>query len=212
MLPELLAATALVCLDPGHGTAPNVGRQLEPVGPGASRLKLKDGGGAPGEAPVALAIARRTRSALLARGFRVAMTRVGEHYRGGNRDRARFCNARGAALTIRIHADGSSDPAHQGVSTLVPARRRGWTDDVYGESARAGRLVQRELVRATGARDLGVVERRDLTGFNWADVPVVLVETGFLSNERERRLLRSGAYQRRIAGGLAAAAQRFVNR
>ncbi|MEJ7792541.1 MAG: N-acetylmuramoyl-L-alanine amidase [Gaiellaceae bacterium] len=59
---------------------------------------------------------------------------------------------------------------------------------------------------------LGVVERRDLTGFNWADVPVVLVETGFLSNERERRLLRSGPYQRRIAGGLAAAAQRFVNR
>ena len=44
-------------------------------------------------------------------------------------------------------------------------------------SLRAGRLVQRELVRATGARDLGVVERSDLTGFNWADVPVVLAET-----------------------------------
>jgi len=212
MLPEALAAAALVCLDPGHGTVPAVGGQVEPIGPGSRELKLKDGGGARGESPVALAIARRTRAMLLARGLRVAMTRERDGYRGGNRERARFCNDHGAALMIRIHADGSSDPARQGVSTLVPALRRGWTDDVYGESGRAGRLVQRELVRATGARDLGIVERSDLTGFNWADVPVVLVETGFLSNERERQLLRSAAYQRRIARGLAAAAQRFVSR
>lgn len=207
-----IAAAALICLDPGHGTAPDVGGQTEPIGPGARERKIKDGGGAAGEAPVALAIARRTRAELLARGFRVAMTRSADGYRGGNRERAAFCNARRAALTIRIHADGSSDPARRGVSTLVPARRRGWTDDVYAESRRAGRLVQRELVRATGAPDLGVVERGDLTGFNWADVPVVLVETGFMTNPVERRRLRSAAYQRRIARGLAAAARLFTMR
>ena len=74
MLVEALAA-ALICLDPGHGTAPEVGRQLEPIGPGARELKVKDGGGTAGEAPVALALARRTRVLLLARGFRVALTR-----------------------------------------------------------------------------------------------------------------------------------------
>jgi N-acetylmuramoyl-L-alanine amidase len=206
------AAAALICLDPGHGTAPQVGRQLEPIGPGSRELKVKDGGGAPGEAPVALAIARQTRVLLRARGLRVAMTRNGEGYRGGNRERARLCNARGAALMIRIHADGSSDPSRHGVTTLVPWLRRGWTDDVHASSRRAARLVQRELVRATAARDLGIVERRDLTGFNWADVPVVLVETGFMSNPRERVLLQSAAYQRRIAGALAAAAHRFVIR
>jgi N-acetylmuramoyl-L-alanine amidase len=209
VLVETLAA-ALICLDPGHATAPEVGRQLEPIGPGSRELKVKDGGGAAGEAPVALAIARRTRALLLARGYRVAMTRDGEGYRGGNRERARFCNARGAALMIRIHADGSTNPAARGISTLVPALRPGWTGDVYAASRRAGRLVQQELVRATGARDLGVVERRDLTGFNWADVPVVLAETGFMTNPRERGLLRSPAYQQRLARGLAAAARRFV--
>ncbi len=211
MLAEVLAA-GLICLDPGHGTAPDVGRQTEPIGPGAREEKVKDGGGAPGEAPVALAIARRTKQELEARGLRVVMTRRGDGYRGGNRERAAFCNARGAALMIRIHADGSSDPSRRGVSTLVPARRRGWTDDIYADSRRAGELVQRELVRSTGATDLGIVERSDLTGFNWADVPAVLVETGFLTNRRERDLLRSPAYQRRIARGLAAAAQRFVIR
>jgi len=211
MLPEL-AAAALVCLDPGHGTAPEVGRQVEPTGPGSAQLKIKDPGGAAGEATVALAIARRTRTLLLARGYRVAMTRDGSGYRGGNRERARFCNARGAALMIRIHADGSSDPSVHGVSTLVPALRRGWTDDIYGPSRRAGQLLQRELVGATGARDLGVVDRSDLTGFNWADVPAVLVETGFMSNRREAGLLRSGAYQQKVAGALDRAAQRFLIR
>ena len=209
MLVETLAA-ALICLDPGHATAPEVGRQLEPTGPGSRERKVKDGGGAAGEAPVALAIARRTRTLLLARGYRVALTRNGGDYRGGNRERTRFCNARRAALMIRIHADGSTSPSANGISTLVPALRRGWTDDVYAASRRAGRLVQRELVRATGARDLGVVERADLTGFNWADVPVVLAETGFMTNPRERALLRSAAYQQRVARGLAAATAAFL--
>jgi N-acetylmuramoyl-L-alanine amidase len=205
-----VAAAALICLDPGHGTAPAVGRQLEPIGPGARELKIKDGGGARGEAPVALAIARRTRALLLARGYRIAMTRDGDGYRGGNRERARFCNTRGAALMLRIHADGSTNENASGVSTLVPALHRGWTDDVYSSSRRAGGIFQRQLVRTTGARDLGVTERSDLTGFNWSDVPVVLVETGFMTNSREGGLLRTAAYQRRLAGALAAAAAAFA--
>jgi N-acetylmuramoyl-L-alanine amidase len=207
-----IAAAALICLDPGHGTAPEVGRQREPIGPGSATLKVKDPGGAAGEAAVALAIARRTRALLLARGLRVAMTRNGVGYRGGNRERARFCNARGAALMIRIHADGSSDPGVNGISTLVPALRRGWTDDISTESRAAGRLLQRALLAATGARDLGLVERGDLTGFNWADVPAVLVETGFMSNRREAGLLRSATYQQRLASALARGAQRFLRR
>jgi N-acetylmuramoyl-L-alanine amidase len=212
VLAEVAATAALVCLDPGHGTAPDVGRQVEPIGPGSEQLKVKDPGGAPGEAPVSLAIARRTRALLLARGYRVAMTRDGTGYRGGNRERARFCNARGAALMLRIHADGSADPRVHGVSTLVPALRRGWTSDIYAASRGAGRIVQSEVLAATGARDLGVVERADLTGFNWADVPAVLVETGFMSNPREAALLRSAGYQQKLASALARAAQRFLIR
>jgi N-acetylmuramoyl-L-alanine amidase len=212
VLAEIAAAAALVCLDPGHGTAPEIGRQVEPIGPGSSQLKIKDPGGAAGEAPVALAIARRARTLLLARGYRVAMTRTAGGYRGGNRERARFCNAHGAALMIRIHADGSSDAGIHGISTLVPALRRGWTSDIYGASGRAGRLLQQELVAATGARDLGVVQRADLTGFNWADVPAVLVETGFMSNPREAGLLRSAVYQQKLARALTAGAQRFLSR
>jgi N-acetylmuramoyl-L-alanine amidase len=212
MLAETLAA-ALICIDPGHGTPPAVGVQQEPIGPGSSVLKIKDGGGARGEAAVVLAIARRTRALLVAHGYRVAMTRGGPTFRygnGGNVARAQFCNRRRAALMLRIHADGSADSSRRGVATLYPAFRRGWTNDIFGASRRAARLVQRELADATEAPDLGLVERSDLTGFNWADVPAILVETGFLSNPAERRLLHSATYQQRIARGLAAGVRAFV--
>jgi N-acetylmuramoyl-L-alanine amidase len=215
VIAEALAA-ALICIDPGHGTPPAVGAQREPIGPGSSVLKVKDGGGAPGEAAVVLGIARRMRALLLARGYRVTMTRTGPTFRygnGGNVARAQFCNRRRAALMLRIHADGSADSSRRGVSTLYPALRRGWTDDIFGRSRRAARLVQRALARATRAPDLGTVIRSDLTGFNWADVPAILVETGFLSNPAERSLLQTPAYQQRIARSLAAgvAASQPVN-
>jgi N-acetylmuramoyl-L-alanine amidase len=210
MIAEAVAAAALICLDPGHGTDPRVGARSEPIGPGSRVQKVKDPGGAPGEAPVALGIARRTRALLVARGFRVVMTRERDGYRGGNIERARLCNKRGAALMLRIHADGSTNPRTRGVHTLYPALRNGWTDDVYASSFRAARFVQQELVRATGARDLGLQRRADLTGFNWADVPVVLAECGFMTNAAEARLLRTAAYQQRVARGLAAGAARTV--
>jgi N-acetylmuramoyl-L-alanine amidase len=212
VIAETLAAATLICLDPGHGTPPAIGRQREPIGPGSRVTKIKDGGGAPGETEVVLAIANRTRTLLLRRGYRVAMTRTGPTFRGGNIERAGFCTRRDAALMLRIHADGSTDPSRRGVSTLAPALRRGWTNDVYAPSRRAATAIQRGLVAQTGARDLGVVERSDLTGFNWADVPVVLAETGFMTNPTEGRLLRSSTYQWRVARGLVAGVAAFLSR
>ena len=48
----------------------------------------------------------------------------------------------------------------------------------------------------------GVIERSDLTGFNWSKVPVVLIEMGFLSNPEEDSLLNDSSYQEKIAQGL----------
>jgi N-acetylmuramoyl-L-alanine amidase len=214
MIVEAVAA-ALICLDPGHGTPPAVGRQTEPIGPGSRVRKIKDGGGASGEAAVALAIARKTRTLLLRRGYRVAMTRTGpvfEYGSGGNIARAQFCNRRHAALMLRIHADGSASSSRHGMATLYPSLHRGWTDDIYTRSLRAARRVQRTTVAATGARDNGLVGRSDLTGFNWANVPAILVECGFMTNPTERRLLQSASYQLKVARGLTAGAEAFAPR
>ena len=208
-------APPLVCLDPGHGTPAAIGRQAEPIGPGSGVLKIKDGGGAPGEAVVNLAIAKKTRTLLLRRGYRVSMTRTGPVFRygnGGNIARAQFCNRRHAALMLRIHADGAVDRSLHGFATLYPAWHEGWTDDIYARSLRAAQLVEAAAVRATGAADRGLVRRTDLTGFNWANVPAILVECGFMSNPAERRLLQSSAYEWKVARGLTAGTAEFISR
>ena len=67
----------------------------------------------------------------------------------------------------------------------------------------AAQEVQRQVVAATSAVDLGTVARGDLSGFNHSKVPTILVETGFMSNPIEDRLLASPHYQDKLAEGIA---------
>jgi N-acetylmuramoyl-L-alanine amidase len=209
--PSSTSEAPLVCIDPGHDATPDL--SLERIGPHSSTYKIKDGGGARGEARVALDIGFKLRSLLRERGYRVAMTRTTMEFTYGNRGniaRARFCNRRDAALMVRIHADGSTDPSRHGVSTLYPAWHRGWTGDILPETRHAAAIVQRKVLATTGAKDLGLVKRADLTGFNWANVPVILIESGFMTNPTEGRRLHRDRYQWKVARGLARASAAFA--
>ena len=207
----------VVVIDPGHDLRANT--QTEPIGPGSLERKIKDGGGTRGvvsglrEADLNLKVSLRLRALLRNAGVRVVMTRTRTAGTSmGNIARARIANRAGAALFLRIHADGSTDPTARGTHTLYPALRRGWTDDVYAESRRAAGIVQLDLRAALGFPDRGVQERSDFTGFNWADVPVILVEMGFMTNRTEDRLLATAAYQRRAALGLCRGTLRYLGR
>ncbi len=207
----------VVVLDPGHDLRANPA--TEPIGPGSATRKIKDGGGTTGvvsglrEAELNMRVARALRPLLERAGVEVVMTRTATSgVSMGSIARARIANRAGAGLFLRIHADGSTDRSVRGTHTLYPALRRGWTDDVYAESRRAARVVQRELRAALGFPDRGLQERSDFTGFNWSDVPVILVEMGFMSNPTEDRLLATPAYQRRAAIGLCRGALRYLGR
>jgi N-acetylmuramoyl-L-alanine amidase len=209
------AGPPVVVIDPGHDLRANL--ETEPIGPGSATRKIKDGGGTHGvvtgirEADLVLDVSLRLRTLLRRAGVRVVMTRtrtVGASM--GNIARARIANRARAGLFLRVHADGAASSDARGTHTLVPALRAGWTDDVYRPSRRAGGLVQRELVRALGFPDRGIQERSDFTGFNWADVPVILVELGFMTNPLEDRSLATSATRQRAALGLCRGALRFV--
>ena len=211
------APPLVVVIDPGHDLRAN--SSTEPIGPGSSTRKIKDGGGTSGvasglrEAELNLRVALLLRPLLQRAGIRTVITRTRTAQTSmGNIARARIANRADARLFLRIHADGSSDPGVRGTHTLYPALRPGWTDDVYLPSKRAARVVQDELRRALGFPDRGLQERSDFTGFNWADVPVILVEMGFMTNPTEDRLLATAAYQRRAAIGLCRGTLRFLGR
>jgi len=216
-IPSTAASTAVVVIDPGHDLRANL--ETEPIGPGSSTKKIKDGGGTRGvvsgltEAELNLAVGLRVRALLERAGVRVVMTRTRTAGASmGNIARARIANRAGASLFLRIHADGSEDPSARGTHTLYPALSAGWTDDVHAESKRAAGIVQRELVRGLGFPDRGLQERSDFTGFNWADVPVILVEMGFMTNWTDDRLLATASYQQRAARGLCRGTLRFLGR
>ena len=211
------AGQPVVVLDPGHDLRANLA--TEPIGPRSSIRKIKDGGGTRGvvssltEAELNLAVALRLRTFLERAGVRVVMTRTRTAGTSmGNVARARIANEAGAALFLRIHADGAADGRVRGTHTLYPALRRGWTDDVYAPSRRAARVLQGDLVRSLGFPDRGLQERSDFTGFNWSDVPVALAELGFMTNPTEDRLLATPAYRRRAALGLCRGTLRFLGR
>jgi N-acetylmuramoyl-L-alanine amidase len=207
-------ATVIV-IDPGHDRYPNLA--TEPIGPGSSIRKIKDGGGTHGsvtgqsEASVTLRIGLRLRTLLRAQGIDVVMTRTRTCCVSmGNIARADIANRAHAALFVRIHADGSTNHAVRGTSTLYPALHRGWTDDIYGRSLRAARIVQAREVSALRWPNRGVVARTDITGFNWANVPAILVEVGFLTNPGEDRALAGSAAVDRAAAGLRDGVLRYL--
>ena len=209
------AGGRVVVIDPGHDARANLA--TEPIGPGSTTRKIKDGGGTHGvvtgirEPELTLDVSLRLRRLLRAAGVRVVMTRTSTSGPSmGNVARARIANDARAALFLRVHADGASSASARGTHTLTPALRRGWTDDVYGSSKRAATLVQAELVRALGFPSRGIQERSDFTGFNWADVPVILVEMGFMTNPSEDRALARPGVRRRAALGLCRGTLRFL--
>jgi N-acetylmuramoyl-L-alanine amidase len=201
-------ATVTIVIDPGHDRYANL--RTEPIGPGSSIYKIKDGGGTSGvatgqrEASVNLRIGLRLRTLLRdAGGIRVVMTRTTTCCVSmGNIARARIANRAGAALFLRIHADGSTNHSTAGISTLYPAYHVGWTNDIAGRSLKAAKAIQPRLVHALGWPDRGLVARGDLTGFNWSNVPAVLVEVGFLTNPGEDRHLATAATANSAAVGL----------
>ncbi len=196
----------VVVIDPGHQGRGN--SKLEPVGPGSKETKVSVSGGTTGrvtrlpEYEIALQISMNLKARLEAAGVKVVMTRTTNDVNISNSARAEIANDAGANLFVRIHCDGNPDPSMTGISTLYPGGNN-WVKPISAESKAAAGLIQQNVVSTTGAVDRGLSERADQTGFNFAKMPSVLVECGFMSNEVEDRLLCSPHYQDKLAEGIA---------
>lgn len=214
-VPAAPGVRAVVCLDPGHQGRAN--SATEPLGPGSKEMKAKVSGGAVGvvtripEPRLTLKVAVLVKERLEAEGIQVVMTRVTDAVDISNRQRAEVANAAGADLFVRIHADSHTNAALKGVSILYPAGNQ-WVGPIEAESLKAAEAMRDAVLGATGAADRGIVKRADLTGFNWAKVPSVLVEMGFMSNPVEDELLATEAYQAKLADGIAAGIVEYLER
>ncbi|QIW21816.1 N-acetylmuramoyl-L-alanine amidase [Bacillus thuringiensis] len=188
----------LVVIDPGHQQKANL--NLEPIGPGATTQKYKVTDGTTGvvtkkrEAVLVLEMASVLKEKLEAKGIQVLMTRTSQNVDISNKERATFANDHKANLFLRLHADGSENPNQSGFAVLTPAERSPYTKEIYAESLQISQTIVNKMRENQQVKVNGIKFRDDLSGFNWAKVPGVLLELGFMSNPEEDKKLSDPQY------------------
>jgi N-acetylmuramoyl-L-alanine amidase len=99
-------------------------------------------------------------------------------------EKANIANNAGADLLISLHRNSSPQPdQYTGVETLVY--------DDNGKKAELARRINENLA-TLGWKDLGVSERPGLVILRKSNLPAVLVETGFINNEKDNLLYDNG--------------------
>lgn len=191
-----------ICIDAGHQEKGD--SKLEPIAPWSSNKKPRVSSGTAGvgtknrEYEINLEVAMILKELLNKEGYNVVMTREKNEVSLSNRERAEISNNSKADISIKLHCDGSNNSGKRGASILIPSSETKQLSSIYGESKRYGDVLC-ETLKENGIKVNGVFERKDMTGFNWSQRPVVILEMGFMSNWEDDRLLGDKLYQQKIA-------------
>lgn len=173
--PQLHAQTRTYVLDAGHGGF--------------------DRGGVPGqrvgEKDLTLDVARRLRSVLSARGYRVIMTRDSDVF-VPLPTRVAIANSYRNATFVSVHFNSASRGAANGIETYY----------YRGDSASLAASIHRNVVAGSPSENRGI-RRRGYFVLRKTAIPSVLVECGFLTNPTEASYALNSNYRQKLAEEIA---------
>lgn len=173
----------LIAIDPGHGGSDSGALRGDAV-----------------EKDITLDISKRLRSVLISRGWQVVMTRDTDKDVFAPNDSAHdelqarddIVNSAGARLLVSIH-----------VNSFMNAGPHGATAYYYKDSdVSLAQAVDRRIAAEVPVKNDGIVKDK-LYVVHHANMPATLVETAFVSNPDDRRLLQDPAWRQKMAIAIA---------
>ena len=204
----------LIVIDPGHQQYANT--EQEPVGPGASETKIKVSGGTSGiasgipEYQLTLDIGLQLRDELERRGYTVILVRETNEVNISNSERAAVANEADADAFIRIHANGSDNHGATGAMTICQTPGNIYNGDLYADSRALSDCILNAYTEATGIDYEYVWETDTMSGINWCDVPVTIVEMGYMTNSEEDLQMQDPQFQEKMTDGIADGIDAFM--
>lgn len=136
-------------------------------------------------------------------GYQAELARAGDEFIDKT-ERVENANAKNALLYVSIHQNSCEDDSVEGIET--------WYDgsDQTRDSGWLAQCIQQETVQATGAKGRELVSHEDLCVISKSTMPSCLIETGFLSNRKEREKLATKEYREQIADGITRGIVRYL--
>lgn len=204
----------VVVIDPGHQSKQNSAQ--EAVAPGSSETKKKVSSGTQGsftnvpEYEVNLSVSKKLKKELEKLGYKVIMTRETNDVDISNIERAQIANKAKADAFIRIHCDGSEDSSTNGIFTICPTKQNSYCKDIYEDCYQLSQCVLDGAIESTSANSRGIMKTDTMSGINWSEVPVTIIEMGFMSNKKEDKALATDSYQQSLATGIAKGIQKYL--
>lgn len=195
----------VIVIDPGHSSNPSEGS--EPNAPGSDVFKPKDSGGATGingmkEYELTQAIGNLLKDNLEKKGYKVIMTKDEVGTSISNVERAEVGNNSKGALVIRLHADSFDNSSAEGATMVIPDKSSSYTSNISDDSRVYGETILKTYTSMSPIKSRGISMRKDMTGFNWSKVPVVILEMGFLSNVHDDSYLSNRDNHKAIANAI----------
>ncbi|MCB2298515.1 N-acetylmuramoyl-L-alanine amidase [Clostridium tagluense] len=174
-----------VVLDAGHGG-------YDPGATGPKGINEKD---------ITLAITLKVGSILVKNGVDTVYTRTSDNIAWSTNEaqnlqaRCDISNAAKPDYFVSIHENSFSALTASGIETYY------FSGSVAGQ--KLAQAVQTELIKETGRVDRGLKTTTGLYVIKNVDATSILVETSFISNPEEEKLLTTDAYQYKLAKAIA---------
>lgn len=181
----------------------------EAIGPGASEEKhkyTKNGQGAysgQSEADLCLQVAKKARDELQDKGYKVFLTREDNDTLLSNTERSQIANKYKADVFVRINANSDKNGEKNGSFCIIPSEDNPYVSSMYGECRRLAESLIGTYCEETGMANGGCMERDDNIGINWSNMPVTVLELGYLTNQSDDYKMEKENFRDQMAEGLA---------